>query len=553
MRALARLFYISLMLTVVSAAIADGDPITITVHPDTPVEGVGPVSREMIGVNLPVHTDQRSIELSALSGPGTNGVYEALKDLNIGLIRQWSPAPECGIHSIAMPPHNPATDGPWEAWLRQQLAVDSPHWAAFDRYIEWLSELGDDVHVMLCLPSFPVWLGPYRWQGGYRGQLVNTETGAPAQYEDFINWAGIDKNCIGDIAHFEVFRGRVSLYVQVLVEHILSKPVLRKTIRSIEVGNEPDNGGDIVQNETRWRMFVYAMGSKQRREQGGLLPTDQGLLQQVFPAIRDGLRAADPEGSILLCGPSCAWAHNQKASAGALYYLDYFIKGAQGIRGVGAESLDCFTYHNYGHTYRHDEAVATLFAAYGLPVYLTEYNATAAGHGMNFMQTGATAVANVFAQLAQIPNVRGAAFFKAAGGGFGLVLNRDGVLWHTGAYWTLKALSEEFVGGRPLAWQASPDMGERITCLVVATDADPAGYALLTVNLTDEQQPLAFDLGMQTGNVETHVIALPIARERDDYRNVEQGEIRSESLKGLSEHLILPARGVLILRWQPKA
>ena len=552
MRALACVLYVSLMLTVASAATADGDPITITVHPDTPVEGVGPISREMIGINLPVHTDQRSIELSAVSGPGTNGVYEALRDLNIGLIRQWSPAPECGIHSIAMPPHNPAADGPWEAWLRQQLAVDSQHWAAFDRYIGWLSELGDDVHVMLSLPTFPVWLGPFRWQDRY-GQLVNTDTGTPGEYNDFITWAGIDKNCIGDIESFEAFRERVRLYVQLLVEHILSKPVLRETIRSIEVGNEPDNGGEIIQNETRWRMFVYGMGSKERREQGGLLPTDQGLLQQVFLAVRDGLKAGDPEGKMLLMGPSCAWAHNQKATAGAFYYLDYFIKGDQGIDGIGAANLDALTYHHYGHTYRHDDAIRELHAAYGRPVYLTEYNATAAGHGMNFMQTGATTVANVLAQLAQTPNARGAAFFKGAGGGFGLLLNRDELLWRTGAYWTLKAFGEMFVGGQPLAWQASPDMGENIACLVVAADADPAGYALLVANLTDEQQPLAFDLGMQTGNVETRVIALPIARERDDYRNVEQSEIRSESLEGLSEHLVLPARGVLILRWQPKA
>jgi len=544
---------ISLMLTVVSAATTARDAITITVHPGTPLEGVGPVSREMIGINLPVHTDQRSIEFSAVSGPGTNGVYEALRDLNIGFIRQWSPAPECCLHSIAMPPHNPDTDGPWNAWLRRQLAADSPHWAGFDQYIKWLSELGDDVHVMLCLPSFPVWLGPYRWQDRYGGQLVDTETGAPAEYEDFITWAGIDKNCIGDIERFEAFRDRVRLYVELLVEHIRSKPTLRETIRSIEVGNEPDNGGEIIQNETRWRMFVYAMGSKQRREQGGLLPTDQGLLQQVFLAIRDGLRAADPEGTILLTGPSCAWAHNQKATAGAFYYLDYFIKGDQGIDGIGAANLDALTYHHYGHTYRHDEVIRELQAAYGRPVYLTEYNATAAGHGMNFMQTGATTVANVFAQLAQTPNAMGAAFFKAAGGGFGLVLNRDGVLWRTGAYWTLQALSDEFVGGRPLAWQASPEMREMVTCLVVATDADPTGYALLVVNLTDEQQPLAFDLGMQTGNVETRVIALPIAETRDDYRNVEQSEIRSDSLQGLSGPSVLPARGVLILRWQPKA
>lgn len=542
-----------LMLTVVSAATADTDLVTITVHPDTPVEGVGPVSREMIGVNLPVHTDQRSIEFSAVSGPGTNGVYEALKDLNIGLIRQWSPAPECCLHSIAMPPHNPDTDGPWDAWLRSQLAADSPHWAGFDQYIGWLAELGDDVHVMLCLPSFPVWLGPFRWHDGYGRQLVNMETGAPAEYDEFITWAGIDKNCIGNIQRFEAFRARVRLYVQLLVEHIQSRQVLRKTIRSIEVGNEPDNGGEIIQNETRWRMFVYAMGSKQRREQGGLVPTDQGLLQQVFLAVRDGLRAGDPEGDILLTGPSCAWAHNQRATAEAFYYLDYFIKGDQGIKGIEAESLDALTYHHYGHTYRHDEVIRELQAAYGRPVYLTEYNATAAGHGMNFMQTGATTVANVFAQLAQTPNAMGAAFFKAAGGGFGLVLNRDGVLWRTGAYWTLKALSEAFVGAQPLAWTASSGAREHVSCLVVTRIADPTRYALLAVNLTDQQQPLAFDPGMQTGNVEARIIALPIARARDDYRNVEQSEIRTESLEGLSEPLMLPPRGVLILQWQPRA
>jgi len=522
---------LTLAAVVVTSAMAGaaGLPVTITVDPATALEGVGPVSPMMVGVNLPVHTDPETVARSAVTPPGTNGNWEALRPLNIGLVRQWINAPECGLHDLDLPRDAPEDDAAFAQWLRAQLAPDAANWAAFDRYMHGITALGEDVRIMLNEPVPPVWLGPFRWHDRHAGELIELASGEVVDYQAFVDWAGLDRNRIGDVARFERLRVRFALYLELLAAHVLADPVLRAHATMITLGNETDSGGEFVQNSVRWRMWVYGAEANARFEAGQpARPIDEGTLQQLYLAMHAGVRAADPDGRISLGGPETSWSHNQFDRDARFWYLDWFIDGVNGVAGIGRENLDLLTWHNYGFDYDYGHAAQQLFEAYGRPTFLTEYNATAAGHGMNFMQRGAQTVAKVVIELAETPGAAGAAFFKASGGGFGLILNRD-VTWRTGAYFALKAIREQIVAGRPVRCVVSGEGADAIECLAVRRD--DGATVLLLCNLTDETTRVALRVPGD-GPLRITSIELPIARERNDYRNVTEEEIA---------HSLLPA------------
>jgi len=527
-------------------------PTRLVVDAHAPIEAVGPVSPRLVGINFPVHPRAEVVARAGLTQKGTNGVWEALRPLNLGFVRQWLSAPECNLHGLDLPTPQPTQEGAWETWLREQLAPHSHLWDGFDGYMRRVAGLGDDVRIMLCLSTFPIWLGPFRWHEEPFGDLVDLRSERRAPYEAFLTWAGIDKNHIGDVARFTRFRARVATYVELLAAHCMADPILRKAVRYIELGNEPDNGGEIVQNDVRWRMFVYGPDSAPRRKSGEkALPGDEGLLQQVYLSAYAGLRAADPEHRIAMGGPGAAWAHNQRRTQGDFYYLNYFIDGAAGIQGVGRDRIEHLTYHNYQHTYDHGRAVTDLAKAFGKPVFLTEYNASAGAHGMNFMQTGATTVANALAQLAQTGNAAGAAFFKAAGGGFGMLLGREGKLWRTGAYWALRLFSEHMVGGRPLRWRVEAADEGAVNCLFVAPRGRQHSYAAMLVNLSDDTRAVTLQLdGLAGEPAQGRFIELPLAGSRNDYRDVPVENLKTRSVMPCAEPgIVLRPRAVVFLTW----
>ncbi|MGD9495486.1 MAG: hypothetical protein AB7Y46_04150 [Armatimonadota bacterium] len=505
----------------VACAGAD-QPVSVTVDRAAALTGVGLVSPMMVGINLPVHTDPETVARSAVTPPGTNGNWEALRPLNVGLIRQWLNAPECGLHDLDLPRDAPEDGAAFAAWLRAQLAPDAPAWAAFDRYMHGIARLGDDVRIMLNEPVPPVWLGPFRWHDRHAGELTDLRSGEVVDYQAFVDWCGLDHNRVGDVARFERLRERFALYMELLAAHVLADPLLRAHATMITLGNETDSGGDLVQNSVRWRMWVYGAEANARFAAGEpARPIDEGVLQQLYLAMYAGVRAADPEGRIALGGPESSWSHNQFDRDGRFWYLDWFIDGVNGVAGIGRDRLDLLTWHNYGYDYDYARAARQLHEAYGKPTFLTEYNATAAGHGMNFMQQGAQTVAKVVIELAQTPGAAGAALFKASGGGFGLILNRE-VTWRTGAYFALKLIREEIVGGRPVRCRASGDAAGAVECLAVRRD--DGTIAVLVCNLTDETVRMALRVP-GNGPLRTTCIELPLARERDDYRNVSEDDI----------------------------
>ncbi len=513
---------VALLALSLGLACAVAAPVTVTVDPARPLEAVGPVSPMMVGINLPVHTEPEAVARYAVTPPGTNGNWEALRPLNVGLIRQWINAPECGLHDLDPPHDAPAHDAAFAQWLRAQLAPDAQSWAQFDRYLHGIARLGDGVRIMLNEPVPPVWLGPFRWHDRHAGELIDLTSGEVVDYQAFVDWAGLDRNRIGDVERFERLCARFALYMQLLAAHMLADPVLRERATMITLGNETDGGG-VAQNSVRWRMWVYGAEANARFAAGEpIRPIDEGVLQRLYLAMHAGVRAADPEGRIALGGPETSWSHNQLDREGRFWYLDWFIDGVNGVAGVGRDRLDLLTWHNYGFEYDYGRAARQLFRAYGKPTFLTEYNATAGGHGMNFMQRGAQTVAKVVIELAQTPGAAGAAFFKASGGGFGLILKREGVIWHTGAYFALKLIREEIVGGRPVRCAVVGDAAGAVECLAVRRD--DGAVALLVCNLTDETTRVALRMPGD-GPLRTTSIELPVAHERGDYRNVGEDEI----------------------------
>ncbi len=401
-------------------------PTTVTVDLRTPLEGVGPVSPMMVGFNLAVHMDPATVAHTAVTPPGTNGNWEALRPLNVGLIRQWINAPECRLHDLDLPHDAPEDDAAFAQWLRVQLAAESANWEPFDRYMHGIAGLGDDVRIMLNEPVPPVWLGPFRWHDRPARELLDLRSGEVVGYQAFVDWCGLDGNRIGNLRRFQRLRERFALFFELLVEHVLADPVLREHATMITFGNEPDSGGEFVQNSVRWRMWVYGSEANARFEAGEpIRPIDEGLLQQLYLAMHAGVRAADRERTIALGGPETSWAHRQLDRDGRFWYLDWFIDGVKGVAGIGRERIDIVTWHNYGFDYDYAHTAAQLFQAYDRPTFLTEYNAGAGGHGMNFMQRGAQTVAHVVIGLAQTPGAAGAAFFKGSGGGFGPPTSRS--------------------------------------------------------------------------------------------------------------------------------
>lgn len=506
------------MVATIAAAAA---PVTVTVDTDTPLTEVGPVPSAMVGFNLAVHTRPETVASAAATPPGANGVWEALRPINPGLIRQWINAPECGLHGLDLPRNAPDDEANFLAWLRDQLAPDSEHWAEFDRYLRGIAALGDDVQLMLNEPAPPVWLGPFRWQDRHAGQLIDLRSGEVVDYQRFVEWCGLESNRIGDIERFERLRDRFAVYVELLAAHVLADPVLSRHVTSITLGNEPDSGGEFAQNSVRWRMWVYGPEANRRFDAGeAIRPIDQGLLQQLYLAMYQGVRAADPDGHIALGGPDTSWAHNQYDRDGRYWYLDWFIDGVNGVAGIGRERIDLITWHNYGDDYDYAHAARQLHEVYGTPTYLTEYNATAGGHAMNFMQRGAQTVAHVVIGLSQTPGARGACFFKGSGGGFGLVLNRHGEIWRSGAYFALMLVRQHIVGGQPVTCRGATDQIEAL-----AVRHDDGHIAALLCNLSDQTVSLELsmpgDRPLRIANIE-----LPLASERNDYRNVTTDEIK---------------------------
>lgn len=143
------------------------------------------------------------------------------------------------------------------------------------------------------------------------------------------------------------------------------------------------------------------------------------------------------------------------------------------------------------------------------------------------MQRGAQTVAKVVADLSVTPGAAGAAFFKAAGGGFGAVLSRE-TIWRTGAYFALKTVREEIVGGRPVRSRISGEAAEDLRCLAVVRD--DGSTAVMLLNLSAEPREVRLRLpGEDTLRLTR--IELPVARERNDYRDVREDEIVRETLR----------------------
>jgi len=543
---------VGLTLIAALAGAAEEPVVTVTVDADRPIADVGPVSPMMVGFNLAVHSDPETVARTAVTPPGSNGNWEALRPLNVGLVRQWINAPECGLHGLDLPHDAPGDDAAFAQWLRRSFAPDSELWADFDRYMHGIAGLGDGVQIMLNEPVPPVWLGPFRWHDRPAGELIDLASGEVVGYQAFVDWCGLDGNRIGDLDRFERLRDRFALFVELLVGHVLADPVLREHATMITLGNETDSGGEFVQNSTRWRMWVYGSEANARFDAGEpIRPIDEGMLQQLYLAMHAGARAADPGGTIALGGPETSWAHNQFDRDGRFWYLDWFIDGVKGVAGIGRERIDIITWHNYGFDYDYAHAATRLFEAYGRPTFLTEYNSTAGGHGMNFMQRSAQTVAHAVIGLAQTPGAEGAAFFKGSGGGFGLVLKRDDAIWRTGAYWTLKLIREEVGGGQPVRCAVAGEPAGAVECLGVRRHDGTVAVLLcnlmLLCNLTDETVRVAMRVPGD-GPLRLTSIELPLARERNDYRNVSEDEIERGLAPGsVTEPLItLGPRGVAV-------
>ncbi len=532
---------ILLTLTLTCAAHAQ---VVIDVDASAPVANVGPVPREMVGVNMPVHTRPEVVASAAVTPPGTNGNWEALRPLNLGLIRQWINAPECGLHGLDLPHDAPEDDAAFGVWLREQLADDAANWAEFDRYMHGLCALGDGVRIMLNEPVPPVWLGPFRWHDRHAGELTDLRSGEVVDYQQFVDWSGLDQNRIGDVERFSRLRGRFAVYCELLVAHVRGDPLLREHATMLTLGNETDSGGEFVQNSVRWRMWVYGSEANARFEAGETIrPIDEGVLQGLYLAMHEGARAADPDRTIALGGPETSWAHKQFARDGRFWYLDWFIDGVNGVAGVGRERIDLVTWHNYGYDFDYAAPARDLHDVYAKPTYLTEYNATLGGHGMNFMQRGAQTVAAVVADLAHTEGAAGACFFKASGGGFGAILNRD-TIWRTGAYYALKTIREEIVGGWPVATRISGGSADAVKALAVRRD--DGSIALMLCNLTDTAVPVeARPAG--DGPLSLTRIELPPAQERNDYRPVMADEVVCETLPAGEREITLAPHGVVFV------
>ncbi|MFP4250995.1 MAG: hypothetical protein ACLFU7_15140 [Armatimonadota bacterium] len=518
-----RLTAVTIMLVTLAAPVLRAqDAAIVRVDPTSPLADCAPVPKEMVGLNMAVHTDPGRVERFSVTPPGTNGNWEALRPLNVGLIRQWVNAPECGLHGLDLPRDAPGDQAAFEAWLREQLAAESPHWAVFDAYMHGLCRLGDGVQIMLNLPVPPVWLGPFRWHDRHAGEILDLRTDEIVDYQRFVEWSGLEANRIGDIERFERLRERFALLCELLVAHVQADPLLREHATMLTLGNETDSGGEIVQNSVRWRMWVYGREANARFDVGlRTRPIDEGVLQGLYLAMHNGARAADPDGSMALGGPETSWAHKQFARDGRFWYLDWFIDGVNGVAGVGRERIDLITWHNYGFDYDYAAPAEDLYEAYEKPTYLTEYNATLGGHGMNFMQRGAQTVAKAVAELSRTPGAAGAAFFKASGGGFGAILKRE-TIWRTGAYFALKTIREEIVGGQPVRAGVSGEAADEIDCLAVRR---PDGStAIMLVNLTPEPREVRIRL-TGDGPLRLTRIELPVAEERNDYRDVREDEI----------------------------
>lgn len=500
---------------------------SVTVDMATAIREVPPVPAEMVGVNMPVHTRPEVVAKAAVTPPGTNGNWEALRPLDLGLIRQWINAPECGLHGLDLPHDAPADDAAFEAWLREQLAAESPNWADFDAYMHGLCGLGEDVRIMLNEPVPPVWLGPFRWHDRHAGDVLDLRSGEVVDYQQFVDWCGLDANRIGDVERFDRLRARFGLYCELLAAHVLSDPLLREHATMMTLGNETDSGGEFVQNSVRWRMWVYGTEANARFQAGlRTRPIDEGVLQQLYLSMHDGARAADPDETIALGGPETSWAHKQFARDGRFWYLDWFIDGVHGVSGVGRERIDLITWHNYGYDFDYARPAEDLYDVYGKPTYLTEYNATLGGHGMNFMQRGGQAVAKAVAELSWTPGAAGACFFKASGGGFGAILSRD-TIWRTGAWFALKAIREQIVGGQPMRSRIRGDAADSLECLAVRHPDGRAAVMLCSVT----PEPVTVDLRVPCeGPLALTRIELPVAQERNDYRDVREDEIVQETL-----------------------
>lgn len=517
-----RALIVAAVLIAVAPASAE---VTVRVDVDAPLTGVGPVPREMVGLNMPVHTDPAVVARAAVTPDSEN--WRVLRQINPGLIRQWINAPECGLHGLDLPP-SPDDDAQWEAWLREQLAPASGNWAEFDAYMRGLCALGDGVQIMVNEPVPPLWLGPFRWEDRHAGEVIDLRSDEVCDYERFVEWCGLDGNRIGNVERFERLRRRFSLLFELLARHILADPVLREHATMFTLGNETDSGGEFVQNSVRWRMWVYGAEANERFEAGlPIRPIDEGVLQGLYMAMYEGVRAADPAGRITLGGPETSWSHNQFERDGRFWYLDWFIDGVNGVSGIGRERIDFITWHNYGYDYDYSGTARQLYGAYRRPTYLTEYNATAAGHGMNFMQRGAQTVAKAIIELSRTEGARGACFFKASGGGFGLILNRGDGIWRTGAFFALKLIREQVVGGRPVRTAIVGDEAEAIDCLAVRrSDGRPAALLCNTTARTIRVRlQMPGDGPMRLSSIE-----LPLARERNDYRSVLADEIEHWSI-----------------------
>jgi hypothetical protein len=405
-----------------------------------------------------------------------------------------------------------------------------------------LCALGDGVTIMLNEPVPPIWLGPFRWHDRHAGEVLDLRSGEIVDYQRFVEWSGLEANRIGDVEHFDRLRDRFALYCELLVAHVQADPLLAEHATMLSLGNETDSGGEFEQNSVRWRMWVYGPEANPRFEVGlPVRPIDEGVLQGLYLAMHEGARTADPEGTIALGGPETSWAHKQFERDGRFWYLDWFIDGVKGVRGIGRERMDFITWHNYGYDFDYSAPARDLWQVYGKPTYLTEYNATLGGHGMNFMQRGAQTVAKVVAELSRTPGAAGAAFFKASGGGFGAILKREAI-WRTGAYFALKTIREEMVGGRPVRSRVSGDAAEDIQCLAVRRP-DGSTAAMLT-NLT--AQPRDVDLRLPGGGESRLIgIELPVADGRNDYRDVKQSELVHGTLDAGERSIALAPHGVV--------
>jgi len=520
----------------------------------------GPVRRQLIGFNLPAGHTLEQTRTSALAPPGTNRVFEALQRLRPGLVRVWTSAHECGLDTMQLPPQG--ENETWEHWLARELADDSPHWQRLDQHLGRVVKLGDETQLLLCLPAFPPWLGPFRAPAEEceMKELRDLRTGERVPYGALLDWCGIRDRCIVDEERFARFAPRVALFTKRLISHCLSQPALRERLAYVSLGNEPDNEAKLPR-AVCWRMWVYGPDSKRKMAaKQALSLRDEGLLQQIYGRVHTGLRAADPDRRIQLGGPESAWSHGQVFSLGAYYYLGYFLDGGRfflpdvpaAVGGVGRETVDFLSYHSYtfgaAEKFQHDRIVNRLFRAFGKPVMLTEYNATAAGHGCNFMQSGATAVADAVVRLGRSPAARGAAFFKGAGGGFGLVLNRqNGEFWRTGAYWTMDLCSRWIVGGQPV--RMTPAGTWELDGLAVRFP--DRSVRLLFLNRSDVARTFAVSAPGTAASAEARFVELPLAKRRGDYRDVREEEIRITHLDraGL-QRITLAPRGVLFLRFE---